>query len=199
MERWFDKGRIPDPEQIEGFISGLRVELQRACIGRVYNNIDAALSNVLVIEKGLSKIGDTPFEALPDEEEKIGTSQRTADTERHLATLSSAMTAIVQRTLGTTVAEYSEKRIHVRSPFLCRRCYKAGYRALECPDKDFLCDKCKGPGHRTIACGVGCGSCKGMGHFDHECQNKPMNEPYSTHLTKRITVEDEADYLDELA
>lgn len=65
LERWFDKGRIPDPEQIERFISGLRVELQRACIGRTYENIDAALSNVLVIEKGLSKIGDTPFEALP--------------------------------------------------------------------------------------------------------------------------------------
>lgn len=166
---------------------------------RTYENIDAALSNVLVIEKGLSKIGDTPFEALPEEEENAVMIQRATDTERHLATLSSAMTAIVQKTMGTSVAESSEKRLNIRSPFLCRRCYKPGHRALECPDKDLLCEKCKGPGHRTVACGVRCGSCKGMGHFDHECQNRPASEPHSTHLTERVVVEDEADYLDELA
>ena len=96
-----------------------------------------------------------------------------------------------------------EKRIRtqMRMPYLCRRCYREGHKALDCLDKDRLCEKCGCMGHCALACGIKCRKCSWTGHFDHECQNQAPSTSTNTmdaRLVERLKVTNNAQYRNDL-
>jgi hypothetical protein len=70
MENLFTRSKFEDAEQRRIFLSHLRPEIKKLCVMRDYANMEALLNVVLEVERVLTKIGETPFEMLKEEQKE---------------------------------------------------------------------------------------------------------------------------------
>jgi hypothetical protein len=88
VQRYFEKGRIPDAEQRKRFLARLRPEIRKLCVVRTFADIEELVGAASELERVLGKLGETPFEPLREEQEE-GAAE--ASMEHQLATLNNTL------------------------------------------------------------------------------------------------------------
>jgi hypothetical protein len=70
LDKLFQRGRIPDAEQRRRFLAKLRPEIRKLCVVRTFADVEELVAAATEVERVLGELGETPFEALREEQEE---------------------------------------------------------------------------------------------------------------------------------
>jgi len=70
LDKLFRKGKIQDVEQRRRFLARLRPEIRRLYMVRTFTDIEELVGAATEVERVLGELGETPYESLPEEQEK---------------------------------------------------------------------------------------------------------------------------------
>jgi predicted component of viral defense system (DUF524 family) len=70
LDKLFQRGRITDAEQKRRFLAKLRPEIRKLCVVRTFANVAELVAAATEVERVLGELGETPFEALREEQEE---------------------------------------------------------------------------------------------------------------------------------
>jgi len=184
----FRKGQIQDVEQRRRFLARLRPEIQKLCVVRVFADIEELVGAAIKVERILGELGETPYEALREEQEE--------DTSE--STMEKQVTA-----LNNTLINLFKGNSHDSTPSSSstafggwQLCKGKDHMAIACPRLHEAwpkCAKCHLP-HRTENCGVKCTFCTGLGHSKDKCWKKTKDEKSASGAANflEVMLDDEA-------
>jgi predicted aspartyl protease len=166
LDKLFRNGQIQDVEQKRRFLARLWPEIRKLCVVQVFADIEELVGAGTEVERVLGELGETPYEALREEQEE--------DTSE--STMEKQVTA-----LNNTLINLFKGNSHDSAPSSsstafggCQLCNGKDHMATACPrlhEARPKCAKCHLP-HRTENCGVKCTFCTGLGHFKEKCWKK---------------------------
>ncbi len=165
----FKGGRIPDAEQRRRFLAKLRPEIRKLCVVRTFANVEELVAAATEVEKVLGELGETPFEALREEQEE-GIEETIM--EKQVTTLNNTLVNFFKRSVPNSAPSSSSTMSSG-----CQLCNGGDHIAIACPrlnDARPKCAKCNMP-HRTENCGIKCSFCAGLGHLKDRCWKKPKD------------------------
>ncbi len=70
LDKLFQRGRVTDAEQKRRFLAKLRPEIRKLCVVRTFADVEELVAAVTEVERVLGELGETPFEALREEQEE---------------------------------------------------------------------------------------------------------------------------------
>ncbi len=70
LDKLFQRGRVTDAEQKRRFLAKLRPEIRKLCVVRTFADVEELVAAVTEVERVLGELGETPFEALKEEQEE---------------------------------------------------------------------------------------------------------------------------------
>jgi hypothetical protein len=70
LDKLFQRGRITDAEQKRRFLTKLRPEIRKLCVVRTFADVEELVVAATKVERVLGELGETPFEALREEQEE---------------------------------------------------------------------------------------------------------------------------------
>jgi hypothetical protein len=70
LDKLFQRGRITDAEQKKRFLAKLRPEIRKLCVVRTFADVEELVAATTEVERVLGELGETPFEALREEQEE---------------------------------------------------------------------------------------------------------------------------------
>jgi hypothetical protein len=70
LDKLFQRGKIPDAEQRRRFLAKLRPEIWKLCVVRTFADVEELVATATEVKRVLGELGETPFEALREEQEE---------------------------------------------------------------------------------------------------------------------------------
>ncbi len=147
----------------------LRLEIRKLCVIRVFADIEELVGAAMEVERVLGELGETPYEALREEQEE-DTSESTM--EKQITTLNNTLINFFKGNSHDSASSSFSTAFGG-----CQLCKGKDHMATACPRLNEArpkCAKCNLP-HRTENCGVKCTLCTGLGHSEDKCWKKPKD------------------------
>ncbi len=159
----FQRGRILDAEQKKRLLAKLRPEIRKLCVIRTFADVEELVAAATEVERVLGELGETPFEALKEEQE-----ERIEETimEKQVTTLNNTLVNFFKRSVPNSAPSSSSTMSSG-----CQLCNGGDHIATACPrlnDARPKCAKCNMP-HRLENCGIKCFFYAGLGHSEDRC------------------------------
>ncbi|CAK9253662.1 unnamed protein product [Sphagnum jensenii] len=173
QDKLFRKGQIQDVEQCRRFLARLMPEIRKMCIVRTFTDIEELVAAAMEVEGVLAELGETPYEALREEQEENASE---SNMEKQVVALNNTLIKFLKGN-SPEVPSLSSSSSSCAGFGGCQICRGKDHMATACPRQNEArpkCAKCGLP-HRTENCGVKCTFCTGLGHSEEKCWKKPKD------------------------
>jgi len=146
LDKLFQRGRITDAKQKRRFLAKLRPEIRKLCVVRTFADVEELVAAATEVERVLGELGETPFEALREEQEE-GIEETIM--EKQVTALNNTLVNFFKRSVPNPAPSSSSTMSSG-----CQLCNGGDHIATACPrlnDARPKCAKCNMP-HRTENC-----------------------------------------------